>query len=102
MATTKIAPAPLTRTLSTIAREIHGDFKNSPSYYAAEPYVDELYFAHTTDLGAECGAEDYYNIVLYLVNSNLANWRGETARRVKAELRAALAHHELARHLPTD
>jgi hypothetical protein len=100
MATVK--PLALNRSLNAIAHEIWADFKDKPMAYAAEPYIDALYGAHTTDLSESYGADDYAGIVNYLVNSNLGTWRGETARRVKAELRAALAHHQLNRHLPSD
>lgn len=77
--------ATATRSLSTIAREIRSDWKNP--YFGAVPYLDAL--------SSLDGVEDRYgydsakDIVRYFL-SNATAWRGDTARRVKAELKAAL------------
>jgi hypothetical protein len=74
-----------TRPLDEIAREIWADW--TKPYFGAVPYlkamlqlrsIDELY-----------GADDARGIVRYFL-SNANTWRGETARRVKAELKALL------------
>ena len=70
------------RPLSVIAREIRADWKNVN--YAAKPYLDVM--ATMGDV-----RENYYfdsgsSVVLYFL-ANANSWRGETARRVKAELR---------------
>ena len=70
------------RPLSVIAREIRADWKNVN--YAAKPYLDAM--ATMGDV-----RENYYfdsgsSVVLYFL-ANANSWRGETARRVKAELR---------------
>lgn len=95
MATTKIAPARLTRTLAAVAAEIRQDYvsKGKPVYYAAVPYVDALLVMNTTDLGASYYQDSAATLVRYLL-ANLSTWRGETAQRVKAELKAALAFHD--------
>jgi hypothetical protein len=82
MAAAKIVPAPLTRPLSDIAREIEADYerRGKPIYFAAVPYVNALFFVN-----------DFTSIRLL---GNLSTWRGETATRVKTELRAALAWHQ--------
>ncbi len=73
------------RSLSVIAREIRRDWR--PVNYAAVPYLDamgalekitDMYYADTAD-----------SIVRYFL-SNAQTWRGDTARRVKAELKAML------------
>lgn len=75
--------ATLTRPLYEIAAEIKADWR--PVNYAAKPYLDAM----------ECldSLEDAYyadsaaSVVLYFL-SNAGQWRGDTARRIKAELRA--------------
>lgn len=71
------------RPLSVIAAEIVRTWK-SPNY-AAKPYLAAMF-----DLNAvtdRYGYEDGKGIVLYFL-SNASSWRGEDARRIKAELKA--------------
>jgi hypothetical protein len=71
------------RPLSEIAAEIRKDW-GSKVNYAAKPYLDamgQLYSA--TD---NFGADSAKSIVIYFL-SNASTWRGETAKRVKAELK---------------
>ena len=73
------------RPLYTIAQEIREDWTSV--YFGAVPYLDALLrLDQITDRYYEDDAED---IVLYFL-SNATTWRGETARRVKAELKAIL------------
>lgn len=74
-----------TRPLSVIAREIKADW--TKPYFGVVPYlaamatlnsIDDKYINDTAD-----------SIVMYFL-SNATTWRGETARRVKAELKAML------------
>ena len=73
----------MNRPLYTIAAEISQDWKKP--YFGAVPYLQAM---STLD-----SVEDNYihdsgkSIVLYFL-SNATTWRGETARRVKAELKA--------------
>lgn len=101
MATTKVTPAPLTRPLYEIAREICKDYwdRDKPVYFAAEPYV--MAMGRMKDMDDTYFDDDADTVVLYAL-SNLSTWRGKTAKRVKAELQAARAHHAIARHLPRD
>ena len=96
MATTKITPAPLTRTLAEIGREIRADYraKGKPVYYAAAPYLDAM--RSLQDFGSRFYEDTAEDVVIRLLG-NLSTWRGETATRVKGELRAALAHHQQQR-----
>ena len=74
-----------TRTLQDIAREIRSDWK-SP-YFGAVPYLDAL-----SSLGSvkdQYGYDSGRDMVIYFL-SNATTWRGETARKVKAELKALL------------
>lgn len=75
-----------TRALSAIAAEIREDWgvKLSPH---AEPYVDAM--AGLKSIGERYINEDASSIVRYFL-ANAGTWRGEVARRVKAELKAML------------
>jgi hypothetical protein len=71
------------RAIREIADEIRKDWKNVSPY--AKPYLDAM--------GQLDSIEDNYyfdsakSVVLYFL-SNAASWRGDTARRIKAELKA--------------
>tara|TARA_R110000787_G_scaffold12364_1_gene39900 strand:+ start:376 stop:612 length:237 start_codon:yes stop_codon:yes gene_type:complete len=72
-----------TRKLSTIANDIETDWTNVN--YAARPYLDAM---HTLD----SIRDNYYHdsassVVLYFLG-NASAWRGDTARRIKKELKA--------------
>lgn len=71
------------RSLQEIAREIRSDWK-SP-YFGAVPYLDALGSLESVD--DRYGFDSGRDMVLYFL-SNATAWRGETARRVKAELKA--------------
>ena len=71
------------RTLSEIAREIRKDW--SKVYFGAVPYLDAMSTLNSID-------DNYFmdsgkSIVLYFL-ANAGTWRGETAKRVKLELKA--------------
>lgn len=71
------------RSLSTIASEIKRDWKNV--YFGAAPYLHAM---STLDgISEDYGLDSGKSIVLYFL-ANASTWRGETARRVKAELKA--------------
>ena len=74
------------RTLSTIAREIRSDWKKP--YFGAVPYLDAM-------LSLNSIRDDYYydsgrSIVVYFL-ANASTYRGETAKRIKLELKSILA-----------
>lgn len=72
-----------TRPLNVIAQEITKSWPN-PSY-SAEPYLAAMRsLGKVTD---NYGADSGESIVVYFL-ANASGWRGETARRVKAELKA--------------
>lgn len=73
------------RPLHTIARDIVQDWER-PNY-AAAPYLEAL--ADLDTVADNYGYDSGRSIVLYFL-SNAATWRGETARRIKAELKALL------------
>lgn len=70
------------RSLSTIAREIKADWKKP--YFGAVPYLDAM--SQLGTIQDKYGLDDAQSIVLYFL-SNANTWRGDTARRVKAELK---------------
>ena len=74
------------RTLSTIAREIRADWKKP--YFGAVPYLDAMLTLNSID-------DEYYydsaeTIVLYFL-ANASTYRGDTAKRIKLELKSILA-----------
>ena len=71
------------RSLSEIASEIRRDWKNVE--YSAAPYLDAMRQLDT--INDNYGADSAKSIVAYFL-VNASKWRGETAKRIKAELRA--------------
>jgi hypothetical protein len=75
-----------TRPLYEIAREIRRDWsaQGKGINYAAKPYLEAMgSLEKVTD---SYGYDSGKSVVLYFL-SNAASWRGETAKRVKAELK---------------
>jgi hypothetical protein len=73
------------RSLRTIAREISADW--CPISISAVPYLQAM---RTMDsVRDDYGADSGQSIVLYFLG-NAKGWRGETARRIKAELKGML------------
>lgn len=70
------------RPLYEIASEIRKDWKKP--YFGAKPYLDAMQSLHS--VGENYGWDDGRSIVLYFL-ANATTWKGETARRVKAELK---------------
>lgn len=58
--------------------------------YAAKPYLEAMSGMRSID--DMYGLEDGVMIVLYFL-SNASGWRGEAAKRIKAELNAQVAAH---------
>lgn len=73
------------RTISEIAREINT--KWSKVNYAAKPYLDAMFSINsiTDNFGLDSGR----SVVAYFL-SNANSWRGDDAKRIKAELKAML------------
>ena len=75
----------MARKIHEIASEILQDWKKP--YFGAIPYIEAMLQLNTIH-------EDYYldtakSVVIYFL-ANAQTWRGETARRIKAELREML------------
>lgn len=73
------------RPIRVIAREIQKDWRNP--YFGAVPYLNALLSLHDIE-------DQYYNdsarsVVAYFL-ANATTWRGENARRIKAELKGML------------
>jgi len=78
------------RIVADIAADIKADWR--PVNYAAKPYLDAMseMAIPATKEGVRVGR--YYedsatSVILYFL-SNAVSWRGETARRIKAELKS--------------
>lgn len=80
-----VATAP--RKLSAIAADI-ADHWEKPNY-AARPYL--LAMSQMNTISDSYGADSADSIVRYFL-ANASTWRGEDARRIKAELRSMLGY----------
>lgn len=74
-----------TRSLCIIALDVLKDWKKVN--YAARPYLDAMMYLHT--INESYGSDSAKSIVLYFL-SNASSWRGEVAKRVKAELKTMI------------
>lgn len=72
------------RTFAEIAREIRAKW-NKP-YFGAVPYIQAMEQIHSSDKHAPYLFETAEDIVPYFL-SNATSWRGDDARRIKAELK---------------
>jgi len=75
------------RPLHEIAREIKADWKKV--FYGAAPYLDAMATLNSIDDNST-NFDSADSIVRYFL-ANASTWRGETAKRIKAELKAMLA-----------
>jgi len=71
--------------LYLIAREIKSDWKKV--YFGAVPYLQAM--ADLQSVNDSYGYDSGKSIVRYFL-SNATAWRGETAKRIKAELKALI------------
>jgi hypothetical protein len=70
------------RSVSTIASEIASDWKKP--YFGAVPYLGAMF--SIDNVNEMYGADSAKSVVLYFL-SNATTWRGETAKRIKKELK---------------
>ncbi len=75
----------MTRSLSTIAKDIRADWKNI--YFGAVPYVDAM--RELNSINDRYYADTAKSIVRYFL-ANAGTWRGATARAIKLELKGML------------
>jgi len=78
-----VPPRTEPRSISAIAREIRREWKNV--YFGAVPYLNAM--ASLDSINDRYGEDSAKSIVLYFL-SNASTWRGEVAKRVKAELKS--------------
>lgn len=78
--TTKVAARPLYE----IAKEIKKDW-GAKVYFGAKPYLDAM--STLDSINDNYGWDSGKSIVRYFLG-NASTWRGETAKRIKAELKA--------------
>jgi len=79
------SPNPPPRDLYIIAEEIAADWKNV--YIGAKPYLDAM--SGLRSMNDMFLADTARSVVAYFL-ANAQTWKGETARRVKAELKGML------------
>jgi hypothetical protein len=82
------------RPLNEIAHDIHSNWtalRNNPNHYAA-PYLQAMYALES--INDSFYADSGRSVVLYFL-ANANSWRGDTARRIKAELKAMLKPQQL-------
>lgn len=72
-----------TRPIYEIAKEIRNDWQNV--YFGAKPYLAAMMSLNT--INDNYGFDSAKMIVLYFL-SNASTWKGETAKRIKKELKA--------------
>ena len=75
----------MNRSINIIAKEIKNDWKNV--WFGAKPYLSAM--STLIDINDNYGCDDARTIIIYFL-SNAVTWKGETARRVKAELKQML------------
>ena len=73
------------RSLQTIAIEIYNDWEKVN--FGAKPYLDAM--GELDSIEDAYGYDTARGVVAYFL-SNASTWRGDTARRVKAELKGML------------
>jgi hypothetical protein len=77
-----MATATEQRPIHEIAREIRKDWTNP--YFGAVPYIDAM--RSLSDPSDRYGCDSAKEVVIYFL-ANATAWRGDTARRVKKELK---------------
>ena len=73
----------MARPIYEIAKEIRKDWKNI--YFGAVPYVDAM--QELNQITDKYYLDSAKSVILYFL-ANASAWRGETAKRIKAELKA--------------
>ena len=76
------ANAVATRSISSVARDIRRTWKKV--YFGAVPYLDAM--GQLDTINDKYGFDDAKSIVLYFL-SNASSFRGDDAKRLKAELK---------------
>ena len=74
----------MNRKLSEIAKDILQHWKNP--YFGAKPYIQAMLLINSAEPNAPYLSESAEDIVAYFL-ANAATFRGEDAKRIKAELK---------------
>lgn len=83
MTTAATTPRPLYQIASEIRKDWRATSKNG-IYFGAKPYLDAMECLNS--INDNYGMDSGKSIVLYFL-SNASTWKGETAKRIKAELK---------------
>lgn len=77
------------RPIYEIAEDIRADYadRRKSVHWSAAPYVEAMRYLDT--MQDSYFEDDAHSVMTYAL-SNLSSWRGETAKRVKAEMREML------------
>lgn len=75
------------RTFAEIAQEIKKVW--TKPYFGAVPYIGAMAEINSSDKHTVYWADDAESIVRYFL-ANASTWRGEDARRIKAELKSMI------------
>ena len=78
----------MSRSISTIARDIQSDW--AKPYFGAVPYLDAM--RALDSISDKYYYDDAESVVRYFL-ANAAQWRGDKARAIKAELKAMLPRY---------
>lgn len=78
----------MSRSISTIARDIQSDW--TKPYFGAVPYLDAM--RALDSISDKFYYDDAESVVRYFL-ANAAQWRGDKARAIKAELKAMLPRY---------
>ena len=78
----------MSRSISTIARDIQSDW--TKPYFGAVPYLQAMQALDS--ISDKYYYDDAESVVRYFL-ANAAQWRGDKARAIKAELKAMLPRY---------
>jgi hypothetical protein len=73
----------MNRPINQIAQEIRKDW-GAKIYFGAKPYLEAMY--SLSSVNDRYGFDDAKSIINYFL-ANASTWRGDTAKRIKAELK---------------
>jgi len=79
----------MSRPICTIASEIKKDWRKI--YFGAKPYLEAMF--SLTNISDNYGLDSGKSVVAYFL-SNASTWRGDVARRIKAELKQLLKERQ--------
>jgi hypothetical protein len=99
----KTIAQPLDRILTEVARDVSEDSASRGRAVpaAAAPHAEARSTSHATRRPPTYDDDPAADLVVRLIPGNYARVRGEVAARVRGELQAALAHHQLVAGIQT-